>query len=76
MGANIRIKGRTAIIKGIERLSGTEVLAQDLRGGAALVLAGLNATGTTVVSDIHHIDRGYESIENTFRLLGADIRRI
>ena len=52
------------------------MLAQDLRGGAALVLAGLNATGTTVVSDIHHIDRGYESIENTFRLLGADIRRI
>lgn len=76
MGANIKIKGRTAIIKGIERLSGAEVLAQDLRGGAALVLAGLNAIGTTVVSDIYHIDRGYESIENSFRLLGADIRRI
>ncbi len=76
MGANIKIKGRTAIIKGIERLSGAEVLAQDLRGGAALVLAGLNAIGTTVVSDIYHIDRGYESIENSLKLLGADIRRI
>ncbi|HHT83409.1 MAG: UDP-N-acetylglucosamine 1-carboxyvinyltransferase [Christensenellales bacterium] len=76
MGAAIRIKGRNAIIKGVDRLSGAEVSAQDLRGGAALVLAGLNAIGTTIVNDIYHIDRGYERIEDLLKKLGADIRRI
>lgn len=75
MGASIRVKGRNAIIKGVERLSGAEVFAHDLRGGAALVLAGLSAIGTTVVNDIYHIDRGYENFETQLKKLGADIRR-
>lgn len=75
MGADITVKGRAALIKGVEKLRGTEVLAQDLRGGAALVMAGLSAEGKTVVSDIYHIDRGYESIEKTFSQLGAKIYR-
>ncbi|MGB4034066.1 MAG: UDP-N-acetylglucosamine 1-carboxyvinyltransferase [Christensenellales bacterium] len=76
MGANIRVKGRTAIVRGVERLSGAEVISQDLRGGAALVLAGLNAIGTTIISNVHHIDRGYEDIEKVLKRLGADIRRV
>ncbi len=75
MGAAIRVKGRNAIIKGVERLSGAEVFAHDLRGGAALVLAGLSAIGTTVINDIYHIDRGYEKIEKQLKKLGADIQR-
>ena len=76
MGADIIIKDRTAIIKGVPELYGAEVNASDLRGGAALVLAGLVAKGTTVVNGIHHIDRGYENIEETFSGLGADIVRL
>ncbi|MFW5780203.1 MAG: UDP-N-acetylglucosamine 1-carboxyvinyltransferase [Bacillota bacterium] len=76
MGANIRVKGRTAIIRGVDRLSGAEVSSQDLRGGASLVLAGLNAIGTTIISNIYHIDRGYEDIEKVLKKLGADIRRV
>jgi UDP-N-acetylglucosamine 1-carboxyvinyltransferase len=76
MGANIRVKGRTAIVRGVERLSGAEVISQDLRGVAALVLAGLNAIGTTIISNVHHIDRGYEDIEKVLKRLGADIRRV
>jgi UDP-N-acetylglucosamine 1-carboxyvinyltransferase len=76
MGADITINGRTAVIKGISQLSGAEVDAQDLRGGAALVLAGLNAQGTTIVNDIFHIDRGYEHFEEALSILGADIIRI
>ena len=75
MGADIIINGRTAVIRGVDKLSGAEVYAQDLRGGAALVLAGLSADGVTVVNDVHHIDRGYESMEKALRKLGADIRR-
>ncbi len=75
MGADIIINGRTAVIKGVERLHGAEVYAQDLRGGAALVLAGLNAYGTTVVKDVYHIDRGYENMEIILRSVGADIIR-
>lgn len=76
MGADITTNGRTAVIKGISQLTGAEVDAQDLRGGAALVLAGLNAQGTTIVNDISHIDRGYEHLEETLKSLGADIIRI
>ena len=76
MGAQIRVDGRTAIIEGIESLQGAQVRATDLRAGAALVIAGLAARGTTEVLDIHHIDRGYEFIENKLQRLGADIRRI
>ncbi len=76
MGADIIINNRTAVIKGVPRLTAAEVNAQDLRGGAALVLAGLNAQGTTIINDIYHIDRGYQSIEKVFSQLGADIIRV
>jgi UDP-N-acetylglucosamine 1-carboxyvinyltransferase len=76
MGAQIRLDARTAIIEGIESLSGAQVRATDLRAGAGLVLAGLIARGTTEILDIHHIDRGYEFIENKLQRLGADITRI
>lgn len=76
MGALIRLDARTAIVEGIANLSGAQVRATDLRAGAALVLAGLAAQGTTEVLDIHHIDRGYEFIENKLQRLGADINRM
>lgn len=76
MGADITTNGRTAVIKGVSQLTGAEVDAQDLRGGAALVLAGLNAQGTTVINDIFHIDRGYENLEESLKSLGADITRV
>ena len=63
MGANIKVEGRIAIIKGVRKLVGANVRARDLRGGAALVIAGLGAQGTTVVDNVKHIDRGYENIE-------------
>ena len=75
MGANIKIDGRSAIIEGINKLSGCEVKATDLRAGAALILCGLVADGITEITDIYHIDRGYVEIENKFKRLGADIRR-
>ena len=75
MGANIRTDGRLAVIKGVKKLVGSNVTARDLRGGAALVLAGLEAEGQTVVQGIEHIDRGYESIEQILSGLGALIRR-
>ena len=76
MGADISVEGREAIINGPKKLKGTNVKATDLRAGAALILAGLVAEGTTEISDIYHIDRGYESIEDKFRSLGADIERV
>lgn len=76
LGADIRIEGKTAIIKGREGLSGASVEASDLRAGAALVLAGLAADNTTVVEQAQHIDRGYERLEEKYRILGADIVRV
>jgi UDP-N-acetylglucosamine 1-carboxyvinyltransferase len=76
MGANIRTEGRTAIIQGVPQLSGAVVEASDLRAGAALVLAGLAAEGTTVIEGVHHIDRGYEDLVDKLRSLGAEIKRI
>ncbi|MGN0771165.1 MAG: UDP-N-acetylglucosamine 1-carboxyvinyltransferase [Christensenellales bacterium] len=76
MGADISVDGKIARVKGVERLEGCHVKAGDLRGGAALVLAGLVADGTTVVEDIFHIDRGYENMADVLSKLGADIRRI
>jgi len=76
MGANVRVEGRSAIVKGVPSLSGAEVLAPDLRAGAALILAGLAAEGQTVFEGIKHLDRGYERLEEKFGLLGADIERI
>ncbi len=76
MGANIRIDGKTAVVQGVERLKGTTVSSWDLRGGAALVLAGLRAEGQTIVENIHHIERGYESLECSLRSIGAQIDRV
>lgn len=75
MGADITISGRRAIIKGTT-LTGAEVRATDLRGGAGMVIAGLMAKGATTITDIQYIDRGYENMEEKFRKLGADITRI
>lgn len=75
MGANITIKDRMAIINGVDRLYGANVVATDLRGGAGLVLAGLTAEGYTTVEDIFHIDRGYLSIEEDLCNLNAEIKR-
>lgn len=76
MGANIKVDGRSAFIDGVEKFVGCEVKATDLRAGASLVIAGLAAEGTTTITDIYHIDRGYVDIEKKFASLGADIRRI
>ena len=76
MGANIRIEGKTANVVGVEQLHGAEVKANDLRAGAALVMAGLSAQGTTYVNNIHYVERGYENIIQKLTALGADIRRI
>ncbi len=75
MGACVKVEGRVAIIDGVSKLTGAIVKATDLRAGAGMVIAGLLAEGTTEVSSIEHIDRGYPHIENKFRALGADIRR-
>ena len=76
LGADIRVDGRTAIIRGVERLTGAPIMATDLRASASLVLAGLVAQGETVVDRIYHIDRGYENIEEKLGGLGARIRRL
>lgn len=73
MGASVMVEGRTAIIEGVEKLSGANVRATDLRAGAAMVIAGLIAEGKTEISDIEHIYRGYPAIEKKFKALGADI---
>lgn len=75
MGADITLKDKTAIVKGVSKLYGASVVASDLRGGAGLVLAGLNAEGYTNIQDIYHIDRGYYHIENDLSKLGAKIIR-
>lgn len=76
MGADIQLEGHTAICTGVEALTAAPVMATDLRASAGLVLAGLAATGETVVDRIYHVDRGYERIEEKLRQLGASIRRI
>ncbi len=75
MGADIRTEGHHAIVRGVQRLSGAQVRSPDIRGGAALVLAGLVAEGETVVTGAHHLDRGYEDFPATLRSLGADVER-
>ena len=75
MGAHISVEGRSAIVRGVPVLSGAPVFATDLRAGAALVLAGLAATGETEISGVHHIDRGYVHLERKLATLGADIKR-
>jgi UDP-N-acetylglucosamine 1-carboxyvinyltransferase len=75
MGADLRVIGNTAIVKGKDMLSGAKVMATDLRASASLIIAGLAAYGTTEVSRIYHIDRGYEAIEEKLKGLGAKISR-
>lgn len=76
MGADIKVEGHSTIIKGVKKLSAAPVMASDLRGGAALILAGLVAEGTTELSRIYHLDRGYVKLEEKLNSLGADIKRV
>ena len=76
MGANIKIEGSRAVVRGKTPLSGAAVLARDLRASASLVLAALVADGETIIDRVYHIDRGYERIEEKLRGVGAQIRRI
>ena len=76
MGADITVDGTTAVIQGVNGLTGATVRASDLRAGAALVIAGMMASGTTVIENIFHIERGYENIDDKLRGLGADIKRV
>ncbi len=76
MGAVIKTEGRVAVVQGVRRLSAAELVSPDLRGGAALVIAALDADGTSSIGGISHIDRGYESIEKALYSVGADIKRI
>jgi UDP-N-acetylglucosamine 1-carboxyvinyltransferase len=76
MGADIKVDGHTAVVKGVQTLSGAPVMATDLRASASLVIAGLRAEGTTTVQRVYHLDRGYERLENKLTALGADVRRV
>ena len=75
MGADIQIAGRAAIVHGVKKLHGATVSATDLRGGAAMLIAGLSAEGETVITELSHIDRGYDKPEKILANIGADIRR-
>jgi UDP-N-acetylglucosamine 1-carboxyvinyltransferase len=75
LGADIEVEGNTAVIKGVARLTGANVMATDLRASACLVIAGLIADGETTIDRIYHLDRGYERIEDKLSALGARIRR-
>ena len=76
LGADIRVDGHTAVVRGVERLTGAPVMATDLRASASLILAGLVAEGDTTIDRIYHLDRGYENIEAKLSALGASIRRV
>jgi UDP-N-acetylglucosamine 1-carboxyvinyltransferase len=76
MGANITTEGRTAVVKGVDRLTGAEVMATDLRASMSLVIAALAAEGETTVRRLYHLDRGYERLEEKLQLVGADIERV
>ena len=76
LGADIRVEGNTAIIHGVDKMTGAPLMATDLRASACLVLAGLAARGDTTVDRVYHIDRGYENIEEKLSGLGAKIRRL
>ncbi len=76
LGADVRLEGNSAIIRGVDRLTGAPLMATDLRASASLVLAGLVAVGSTVVDRVYHIDRGYENIEEKLRQVGARVRRL
>ena len=75
LGAKIRVEDRVAVIDGVKKLYGARVEATDLRGGGALIVAALRAEGQSEITNIHHIDRGYEKIETALGSIGADIKR-
>ena len=75
MGANLKLEGNTVVCKGVKSLKGANLMATDLRASASLVLAGLSAEGSTTIERVYHLDRGYEMIEEKFKMLGADIER-
>jgi UDP-N-acetylglucosamine 1-carboxyvinyltransferase len=75
LGADIKVEGRSAIIKGVKGLNSAPVMATDLRASASLVLAGLAAKGTTTISRVYHLDRGYEHLEQKLAAVGAKIKR-
>jgi UDP-N-acetylglucosamine 1-carboxyvinyltransferase len=75
MGADIQVHGRTAVVKGVDRLVGAPVMATDLRASMSLILAGLAAEGETAVARVYHLDRGYERLEEKLSAVGADIER-
>jgi len=76
MGANLKLEGNTVVCKGVKSLKGANLMATDLRASASLVLAGLSAQGSTTIERVYHLDRGYEMIEEKFKMLGADIDRV
>jgi UDP-N-acetylglucosamine 1-carboxyvinyltransferase len=76
MGASIKVEGSSAIVNGVERYSGADISAPDLRAGAALVIAGLTADGFTTIDNIHFIERGYEDFDIKLRELGAQIEKV
>ena len=76
MGANLKLEGNTVVCKGVKSLSGANLMATDLRASASLVLAGLAAHGSSTIERVYHLDRGYEMIEEKFKMLGADIERV
>ena len=76
MGARINVHGSSAIVRGVARLSGAQVMATDLRASVSLVLAGLAAQGETIVNRVYHLDRGYERVEAKLAAVGADVERI
>ena len=76
MGADIQVKGRTAVVRGVQRLVGAPVMATDLRASMSLVIAGLVADGETQVARVYHLDRGYERLEEKFAAVGADVERV
>jgi len=75
MGADIKVEGDSAIVTGVPRLMGAQVMATDLRASSSLVLAGLAAEGETIVNRVYHLDRGFERLEEKLRAVGADIER-
>jgi UDP-N-acetylglucosamine 1-carboxyvinyltransferase len=76
MGADILVQGRTAVVRGVDRLVGAPVMATDLRASMSLILAGLAAEGETQVQRVYHLDRGYERLEEKLSAVGADIERV
>src|SRR3546814_10746586 len=76
MGADIQVRGRTAVVRGVDRMVGAPVMATDLRASMSLILAGLAAEGETHVQRVYHLDRGYERLEEKLSAVGADIERV